>query len=379
MLVNIVHDTPSEHRRLFVAGIAFVSALAILIAISIAIYDKTFTSKTTVTVMADRAGTQLSRFGDVRMHGALVGYVDKVASDGQHAKITLALKPDAASGIPSDVSAQILPTTLFGQNYVELFPPNGGPAASPLRDGSIIPASRVKTNVELQRILADLYPVLRAINPADVNATLYALSHALQGKGEDIGQTLDALNSYLGTMNKELPRLKTDLRMFADVADTYEKASPDLIDTLENVTVTSRTITKKDDELEGALSSLTGLAKITRTTLAENKKLLRAQVRSANPLLALLDTYSPELPCSFQGLYSQIPNTKNVFQTARIHQTMELGTPQRTAYTAEDAPVYGEVGHGPWCLGLPDHADLPAPFLPLKDGTNKDEPDGGMR
>ena len=108
MLVNIVHDTPSEHRRLFVAGIAFVSALAILIGISIAIYDKTFTSKTTVTVMADRAGTQLARFGDVRMHGALVGYVDNVSSDGQNAKI-----------IPSHVSlaAMIADYFEFARNH----------------------------------------------------------------------------------------------------------------------------------------------------------------------------------------------------------------------------------------------------------------------
>ena len=378
MLVNIVHDTPSEHRRLFVAGIAFVSVLAVLVGISIAIYDKKFTAKTIVTMKAERTGLQLARFGDVRMHGALVGYVDNVSSDGQHAKIRLALKPEAARGIPSDVSAQILPTTLFGQNYVELFPARGGPAVSPMRDGAVIPASRVKTNIELQSILADLYPVLRDINPADVNATLYALSHALQGKGEDIGQTLDALSTYLSTMNSELPRLKTDMRLLADVATAYEKASPDLIETLENVTVTSRTITKKDDDLEQALSGLTGLAKITRVTLAENKKLLNAQVRSANPLFKLLATYSPEFPCIFQGLFLQIPNTENVFQHRRIHQTMELGTPQRTAYTAEDAPVYGEVGHGPWCLGLPANYEVPAPFLPLKDGTDKDEPDGGM-
>ena len=378
MLVNIVHDTPREHRRLFVAGIVFVSVLATLVALSIAIYDKTFTSKTTVTVMADRAGLQLGRFGDVRFHGALVGYVDNVASDGQGAKIRIALKPEAANGIPSDVSVQILPTTLFGQNYVEFFPAKGTTAAGPLREGSVIPASRVMTNVELQRILADLYPVLRDINPADVNATLYALSHALQGKGEDIGQTLEMLSTYLGTMNSHLPQLKTDLRLLADVADTYEKATPDLIETLENVTVTSRTIKSKDDELETALSGLTGLATVTRQTLAENKKLLRAQTRSGKPLLKLLATYSPEFPCLFQGIALQIPDTKNVFRPDIIHQTLELGAPQRPGYTAEDSPVFGEGGHGPWCLGLPADYDRPADFAPLKDGTDQDEPDGGM-
>ena len=378
MLVNIVHDTPREHRRLFIAGIVFVSVLVALVAVSIAIYDKKFTEKTMVTVMADRAGLQLGRFGDVRFHGALVGYVDNVASDGQGAKIRIALKPEAARGIPSDVSAQILPTTLFGQNYVEFFPTKGAPVTSPMRDGSVIPASRVMTNVELQRILADLYPVLRAIDPADVNATLYALSHAFQGKGEDIGQTLETLSTYLGTMNSHLPQLKTDLRLLADVADTYEKAAPDLIETLEHVTVTSRTIKSKDDELEAALSGLTGLAKITRVTLAENKKLLIAQTRSGKPLLKLLATYSPEFPCLFQGIALQIPNTKNVFRPDIIHQTLELGAPQRVAYTAEDAPAFGEIGHGPWCLGLPADYDQPSGFVPLKDGTDTDEPGGGF-
>ena len=41
--------------------------------------------------------------------------------------------------------------------------------------------------------------------------------------------------------------------------------------------------------------------------------------------------------------------------------------------------MFGEVGHGPWCLGLPDDYEKPAPFVPLKDGTDKDEPDGGIQ
>ena len=52
--------------------------------------------------------------------------------------------------------------------------------------------------------------------------------------------------------------------------------------------------------------------------------------------------------------------------------------PARTAYTAADAPVFGEVGHGPWCLGLPDDYEKPAPFIPLDDGSDKDNPDGGL-
>lgn len=379
MLINVFHDTPGEHRRLALAGIASIVTIALLIALSIAIYDKKFTKSTDVTVMADRAGLQLARFGDVRLHGALVGYVDKIESDGEHAKISLALKPSAASKIPDNVDARILPTTLFGQNYIELVPKKGGSLASPLRDGSVIPANRVTTNTEIQSILANLFPLLRSIQPGDLNATLYALAHALQGKGDQLGQTFVELDDYLNRVNVHLPTLKSDLKLLSDVSKTYDMAAPDIISLLRNATVTANTISAKEQQFHGALDSLTGLAQITTVTLKENEKGLVSQVQTARPLLKLLDTYSPEIPCVISGLDHQIPDSQNVFQNGIIHQTMELGAPQRTPYTAADKPVYGEIGHGPWCLGLPDNHEVPAPYVPLKDGSNRDDPGGGIK
>jgi phospholipid/cholesterol/gamma-HCH transport system substrate-binding protein len=379
MLVNVYHDSPGEHRRLVLAGIASMVTIVLMIALSIAIYNKTFSNATTVTVMADRAGLQLAKFGDVRLHGALVGRVSKIASDGEQAVITLSLRPAAARAIPGDVDVRILPTTLFGQNFLELVVPEGGSSASRLQDGAVIPASRVTTNVELQSILADLYPLLRSIRPADLNATLYALAHALQGKGDQLGDTFVALDDYLSRMNVELPALRKDLQLLSEVSQTYDQAAPDLIKVLRNATVTARTVTQKKGDLKRALSSLTGLSRSTRIMLSDNERRLIAQTRSGRPLLALLDTYSPELPCLLIGLDRQIPNSQAVFQDDIIHQTLELGAPQRTAYTAADAPVFGEVGHGPWCLGLPDDYEKPAPFINLDDGSEKDAEDGGIQ
>jgi len=381
MLVNLIHDTPGERRRLMVAGVAFIVSIALMIWLSIALYNKQFTNTTEVTVMADRTGQQLAKFGDVRLHGALVGNIKTIKSDGRKAEITLSLRPEAARKIPADVSVRIVPTTLFGRKYLELVPPEGGSAVggAKLKDGSVIPASRVTTNVELQAIMANLFPLLRSIRPADLNSTLYAIAHALEGKGDQLGDTFEALDDYLIRVNPKLPTLKQDLGLLADVAQTYELAAPDIIRLLGNATVTARTITDNQGSLNRALGSLTGLARTTRVTLSENEQALIDQVRSGRPLLALLDTYSPELPCLLEGIDRQRANTKNVFQGGIIHQTLEFGAPQRTAYTAADAPEFGEVGHGPWCLGLPANYPIPAPFQPLKDGTDKDEPDGGIK
>lgn len=389
MLANLIHDTPGERRRLLVAGVAYIVAITLMIWLCIALYNKQFTKTTEVTVMADRTGLQLAKFGDVRLHGALVGNIQKIESDGQKARITLSLRPEAARTIPADVKVQIMPTTLFGRKYVQLVPPEGDIVASTatLKDGAVIPSSRVSTNVELQSIMANLFPLLRSIRPADINSTLYALAHALQGKGDQLGDTFEDLDAYLKRVNVKLPTLKTDLSLLADVAKTYDMAAPDLIRLLDNATVTARTVTDKKDSLNLALGSITGLAKITRVTLSENEQLLIDQVRSGRPLLALLDTYSPELPCLLEGIDSQRADTSNVFQGRKgpndpdniIHQTLELGAPQRTGYTAADTPEFGEVGHGPWCLGLPNNNKVPATFEPLKDGSDKDNPDGGIK
>lgn len=378
MLVNIHHDSRAEHVRLLVAGVAYLTAMALLVALSIAIYDKRFVDVTTITLRADRAGLQLARFGDVRLHGALVGDVRTIEQDGEQAVITIALRPEAAATIPDNVAVEILPTTLFGQKYVSLVPPTTGASSAMLTDNTVIPASRVSTNVEIQTILADLFPLLRAVRPADLNATLYALSHALTGKGDDLGETLEELDAYLVEINDHLPQLRTDLRLLAEVAETYELAAPDLLRLLRNATVSARTLVQKKADFGQTLRAVTGLSVSVRNTLSANELALIEQGRYGVPLLSLLDTYSPQLPCMLDGIVRQRADTRDVFQDGIIHQTLELGAPQRQAYTAADAPVYGEVGHGPWCLGLPADYQKPAGFLPLRDGTTDDEPGGGL-
>jgi phospholipid/cholesterol/gamma-HCH transport system substrate-binding protein len=372
MLVNISHDTRAEHRRLVYAGIAFMLAVAVLIAFSIAIYQKVFTPVTMVTLKADRAGLQLPKYGDVRVHGVLVGQVRSVTQDGSQAVIELGLQPAAAREIPDNVSVEIRPTTLFGQKYVSFVdPPN--PSATPLHDGSVIPASRVNTNVELQQVLAKLFPLLRSIRPGDLNSTLYAIASALQGRGEKLGQTVEDLNSYLAAMNEKLPTLRQDLEQLADVSTTYALAAPDLVGLLRNATTTAQTVTQKQDQLGGFLRSMTRLSDVSTRVLTTNEQGIVREGQLSAPLARLLDTYSPEYTCLLQGLDRYTGRLAQIFAGSRVRQSMSFDAVQRPAYTQADRPEYGEVGHGPWCLGLPN-PPVPTGYLPLRNGTHLDEP-----
>jgi len=317
MLVNVYHDSPREHRRLLVAGVAFLTVIALLIGLSIAVYNKTFDRVTTVTIQADRAGLQLAKFGDVRVNGALVGQVRKVDQKGDQALITVALDP-------------------------------------------------------LSRILNQLFPLLRSIRPADLNATLNALSTALAGRGEQLGRTMDQLDDYLGRIDDHLPTLRTDLVKLADVARTYDVAAPDLLATLRNVTVTGQTIVDDKQQLSTFFSDLGGLADTSTRVLSQNSANLIRVGQVTEPVLRLLAVYSPELPCLIKGAARYAPRLARTFEGNQVKQYVEFGTPQYNAYDRSDQPTYGEVGHGPWCLGLPN-PPVPAPPIALKQGSDIDE------
>ena len=375
MLINITHDTKGEHARLFGAGVAFITVIALLVGLSIAIYNKSFSDPTMVTIKAQDAGLQLAKFGDVRRHGALVGHVREISNDGKQAVIKVALVPASAENIPENVSIEILPTTLFGQKYIAIKDPSN-PAEQALSDGDVIPADRVRTNVELQKILTDLYPLLRSIRPADLSSTLYALATALRGRGNQLGETMVKLDSYLTTMNVHLPTLQQDLVLLARVSRAYSLAAPDLVRMLRNATTTARTLTAKESQLESFIVDVTGLGETSTRMLTRNEANIVRAAALSRPLLRLLDKYSPEFPCLLQGADRYAGRLNQIFRKGKVWQTMSLAANQRRPFDRRDLPVYGERS-GPKCYGLPSPPQPLSPPVNFKNGSELESESGG--
>lgn len=111
-----------------VLGTAFIGLLCFLLWLTYAFYAKVFVDTVDVKLQTSHIGLQLNRHADVKLRGIIVGEVRSVATDGDTATVELALKPDQVKEISSQVSARILPKTLFGEKYVALVPPQGGKA-----------------------------------------------------------------------------------------------------------------------------------------------------------------------------------------------------------------------------------------------------------
>ncbi|MGW0500112.1 MCE family protein [Streptomyces sp. NPDC003007] len=359
--------------RLRLYGVVFIAVLALLLSLSVAVYRQVFTPVVRITLEADSLGNQLDPRADVKLRGLLVGEVREVRADGTKATLDIALKPEHVAHIPSDVHARLLPKTLFGEKYVDLVAPARS-AARPIRAGDVISQDRTRVGIELQQLMNDLLPLLRTVQPGKLNATLSAFATALDGRGDRIGDNLTRLEAYLRRLNPHLPSLKEDIARFADVAEVYGDAAPDLMEILRNTVTTSRTIVEEKDRLAAALKSTATVAGTAEDFLDANGDRLITLGQVSRPTLELFARYSPQYPCLLAGLVRQDKASEEAFRGGKMHITLEVVRAQG-AYEPGEEPRYGERS-GPDCRDLP-RPPVPAPGAPLDDGSKKASPASG--
>jgi virulence factor Mce-like protein len=363
----------TQRARLRLYGIVFIAVIATLLGLSVAAYQQVFTPAVRITLEADTLGNQLDPRADVKLRGLLVGEVRAVRADGEKATLDIALKPEQVAQIPADVHARLLPKTLFGEKYVDLVVPRGS-SGRPIQAGDVITQDRTRVGMELQQLMNDLLPLLRTVQPGKLNATLSAFSDALEGRGDRIGDNLTRVERYLRKLNPHMPSIQEDISRFADVAEVYADAAPDLMRILRNTVTTSRTLVEQKDQLAAALASTATVAGTADDFLDENGDRLITLGRVSRPTLELFARYAPEYPCLLEGLVRQDKASDATFRGGEMHITLEV-VRQRSPYEPGEEPRYAERS-GPNCRGLP-HPQVPAPAVKLNDGTKSGRSGGG--
>ena len=356
------------------SGVAFLLVIGLLMGLCVASFQKVFTDVVMVSLRTDRIGSQLQEASDVKLRGLVVGEVRDIRTTGDGAVLSLALKPEMVAQIPADVSARLLPKTLFGERYVDLVPGRAGtdPGRAPraIRAGDVIGQDRTKVAIELERVFADLLPLLRTVQPEKLAATLNALATTLDGRGTRLGQNLVLVDRYFRELNPHLPALQADISGLADLASTYAVAAPELVRAARALVTTNTTIVQKQDSLRGFFAGTAGFANTTATFLDRNGDRLIQAGRVGRPSLALFARYAPQYPCMATALTNWVPIIDDAWRNETFHITVEV-TPQRPGYRPGEEPAWGEK-RGPDCgqLPTPDTSQArPLPGKKFDDGT----------
>jgi virulence factor Mce-like protein len=364
-----------------VQGLAFVVVLAMLLGLSVASYRKAFTEVARVTLETDTAGNQLQEASDVKVRGVIVGDVREVKAGAEGATIELAIDPDYLDRIPADVSARLLPKTLFGERFVALELPDS-PSEERLADGDVIGQDRSENAIELQRVIDDLLPLLQAVEPQDLSYTLGAVADALRGRGDSLGENLAAVGRYTGEINTVLPQLQADISGLADVADTYDAAADDLLAVLDNLAITNTTLVDQAEQLRRTFTVVDASSDVTAGFLETNERNLISLAQTSRPVLGVFAKYAPEYPCLLDGLTRFNPMISQAFGgdgDPALNLNITVTLPPRDPYVPGDQPQYVDKS-GPDCRGLTDidamiaaaaHDEYYCP-TPPEDGVDSD-------
>ena len=347
-------------------GLASMAIVAAIVAVAVGLFAGSFTESVPVTVLSPRAGLVMNVDAKVKMHGVQVGQVTSIESrpNGQ-AALHLAMYPAEMHLIPANVLVDITAPTVFGAKFVDLVPP-AEPSAHALHAGQVLDSQHV--TVEVNTVFKQLTSVLGTLDPAKLNETLGAVSQALSGRGEKIGQAFSDLDSVLVKFDPSLKALSHDIAVSAPVFNAYADASPDLVKTVQNTVNISKTIVDEQRNLDAFLVSAIGLADVGQDVLGTNRNALTTVFHLLAPTTDLLNEYAPALTCALGGeaVLGKTPPLPEA--SIAISASLTWGA-ERYRYPT-NLPKVAATG-GPRCMGMPQ---LPfnskAKLLVVDNGSN---------
>jgi phospholipid/cholesterol/gamma-HCH transport system substrate-binding protein len=140
---------------------------------------------------------------EVTYRGVTVGKVGAIHLRKEGIRVDLDLDNCGSPQIPASTGATIADRSVVGEQYVDLRPPEGtktgvGPY---VRANSNIPMSRTAIPTATQVLLTDLDRLVNSVDLENLRITVGELGKAVSGKGNDLGDLLDATNAMLATAN----------------------------------------------------------------------------------------------------------------------------------------------------------------------------------
>jgi phospholipid/cholesterol/gamma-HCH transport system substrate-binding protein len=222
----------------------------------------------------------------VRVAGVRVGTVGEVQ-----------LRPDNTALVSFDTDKEVVLTTgskaairylnLVGDRYLELL--DGPGSTHLLAHGAQIPLERTQPALDLDLLLGGLKPVIRGLDPRDVNALTGALLEIFQGQGDTMQSLMTKTSSFSDTIadnNAALEQLIDNLdTVLATLGNEGERFSG-AIDRFEQLTTALAT---DRDTVGTAIESLSNGTASIADLLTNVRPPLARTVDQLNRLAPLVD------------------------------------------------------------------------------------------
>jgi virulence factor Mce-like protein len=213
----------------------------------------------------------------VRVLGVDIGQVLSVRNATKGVEVTFRVTRTDIE-LPANVQAAVVPMSLLGERYIQLFPAyQGGPT---LKAGSTIPLSRTAVPSEPDELLRSLQDYLGAIDPNTVTGFVENAAKILQGNGEQLNDLIRNAATVMATLSgkrDDLAGLIVELNKLTVALSTRQEAIGRLI---QNYGAVTGTLNENRAALEGTITGLNQAAVQLASLLIDHRTALHADIKS---------------------------------------------------------------------------------------------------
>jgi phospholipid/cholesterol/gamma-HCH transport system substrate-binding protein len=261
-------------------------------------------------VFANVSGLRDGNF--VRIAGVEVGKIKKITVN-DNATVTVRFSADDSVMLTQGTAAAVRYENLLGDRYMAL--EEGTGSVRRLLPGQTIPIERTRPALDLEALVGGFRPLLRALDPDQVNALTGELIHAFQGEGATISSFLAQTATVTNTLadrdqliGQVIGNLNTLLGSLGDQSKQFDKAVVSVSELVEGLANRRGDISTGVAYLNAAAGSVGDLLTLARPPLQNT---IHQGDRTAGQIMSdhdYLDNLLDKLPEQYkmlarQGLY----------------------------------------------------------------------------
>lgn len=290
----------------------------------------------------------ISEQAPVEYKGVVVGKVIRVETKETTANVTMRIYDRQADAISERSQVRVLPRTLFGDQFVQLIPPDGDPG-EPISDGDTLMPDTSTETVQLYEAYVRLTELLDRIDPEQIATALHAMAQLLDGRGEKFGRMIDQLHDLTDDVPGLLALVDDGATTTATLSDQLAEAAPHGVKAMRDAIALSELVVAEQDTLAGALTGGIAVSDESRRFLADNTDRFIELLRTSGPVVDALARHPRAVPDAVRNARTLLEAGIPTFQTGpwfRIRANLTTKEPR--PYTREDCPRYGNQA-GPNC------------------------------
>jgi phospholipid/cholesterol/gamma-HCH transport system substrate-binding protein len=240
-----------------------------------------------ITVKAEFADVlDLVPKSTVKVNDVSVGRITDVELVGHHAVVTMEIPRD--TDLPDNAIAEIRQTSLLGEKFVSLSPPEQNASDNPLSDGDVIDLDHTGRNPEVEEVLGALSLLLNGGGVAQLKTIADELNKVFEGREDTARSVLDQIREFMGQLDDNKQDIVDAIDSLNNLAVSVHHQEDSIDAALDKLPSALTSIDQQRQDLVKMLSSLDRLGGVGVRVIQASKAGTIETLRQLNPVLTEL-------------------------------------------------------------------------------------------